>query len=236
MPTVSGATASILLPCAELDWGADGQPRSSAFGDVYFSVTDGLNETRTVFLHGCGLPDAFHNHYTIAELGFGTGLNFLATWQMWNDWRQPGDWLHYISTEAFPLTVADATRALHLWPELELFAAQLLARWPLAVRGVQRLVFDGITLTLHMDDVQRTLPQLDASVDAWFLDGFAPAKNPQMWAGLYPHIARCSHTGTRVATYSVAGDVRRGLQAAGFTVEKMPGFTGKRERLEGIFT
>ncbi len=233
-------TAPILLPHADIDWGAPldpaAQPRSRVFGDVYFSVADGLNETRTVFLHGCGLPDAFRNHFTIAELGFGTGLNFLATWQMWNECRQPGEYIHYISTEAFPLSHADATRALLLWPELKPLARQLLAQWPIPVRGTQRLVFDGITLTLHLDDAQHTLPQLNTTVDAWFLDGFAPAKNPQMWEGLYPHIARCSHAGTRLATYSVAGNVRRGLIAAGFVVNKLPGFTGKRERLEAVFT
>ncbi|MGE3770663.1 MAG: tRNA (5-methylaminomethyl-2-thiouridine)(34)-methyltransferase MnmD [Bdellovibrionales bacterium] len=233
-------TAPVLLPTAELDWGDDGLPRSRAFGDVYFSATDGLAETRTVFLGGCNLPAEWQNtkHFTIAELGFGTGLNFLATWQLWQQSNAQG-WLHYVSTEFAPLTKGDAGRAFAHWPELAPYAAQLLARWPANVRGPQRLIFPDarITLTLFLDDIATTLPQLHAQVDAWFLDGFAPAKNGAMWAeGLWTHIKRLSHTGTRLGTYTVAGDVRRALQAIGFTVSKEPGFGSKRERLVAVMS
>jgi len=224
------------LPFAEIDWGDDNVPRSRFFGDVYFSITDGLAETRAVFHAGCNLPAAWQgqDRFTIAELGFGTGLNFLATWQAFD--AAPGSCqrLDYISTEGFPLRLEDATRALSYWPELEPYARQLLAQWPDNKRGVHRLVFGNVTLTIYADDIQTTLPQLDVVADAWFLDGFAPSKNPDMWNDIYPHLARCSRSGTRLATYSVATHVRRGLEAAGFTVEKVPGFGRKKERLEVI--
>lgn len=229
-------TVPFLLPTAELDWGADGVPRSGVFGDVYFSVADGLAETHAVFHAGCNLPAAWENtqHFTIAELGFGTGLNFLATWQLFNATQREGQHLHYISTEGFPLTLADATRALSHWPELQPLATQLLAQWPLALRGVQRLCFPNVTLTLWLGDVAETLPQMEFTADAWFLDGFAPSKNPAMWEGIYQHLARLSRSGTRAATYSVAVAVQRGLAAAGFIIEKVPGFGRKRERLQAV--
>ena len=223
----------------ELDWKPDGTPVSQGVGDVYFSVEDGLEEARAVFLAGCGLPArwAGARDFTIAELGFGTGLNFLATWQMWRTHRPSADaQLHFVSFEGFPLDRASATRALARWPELTDLAALLLDTWPERMRGVQQIRFaDGVSLTLHIDEIARALPRAEFRADAWFLDGFSPAKNASMWeAGLYRLMMERSNTGARIGTYTVAGAVRRGLADAGFAVQKAPGFGRKRERLEAV--
>lgn len=222
-----------------LDW-RDTGPVAPDFGDIYFSAQDGLAETRAVFLAGCGLPHAWQgrDRFTIGELGFGTGLNFLAAWQMWRDTRPDDAWLHYISIEKYPLRRADAGRALSAWPELAPLADRLIASWPQPLKGAHRLRFDDerISLTLFQDDVAAALPQIEADIDAWFLDGFAPSGNADMWAEtVWPQLARLSRPGARAATFTVAGAVRRGLQAAGFEVEKKPGFGRKRERLEAVF-
>lgn len=222
-----------------LDWRETG-PVAPDFGDIYFSVEDGLAESRAVFLTGCGLPERWqgHDRFVIGELGFGTGLNFLAAWQEWKRTGPENGWLHFISIEKYPLRLDDARRALSAWPELAPLADQLLAQWPQPLKGPHRLRFDAdrVTLTLFQDDIADALPQIEAGVDAWFLDGFSPASNEAMWAEtVWPQIARLSRKGTRAATFTVAGAVRRGLQAAGFSVEKMPGFRRKRERLEAVF-
>lgn len=227
-----------LLTHPELDWREDGTPVARAFGDVYFSAQDGLAETRAVFLKGCGLPEAWRGRkqFTVAETGFGTGLNFLALWQMWRDWRpSPDARLSFVSFEAFPLRAGDAARAFSAWPELRPLAETLLARWPGPVRGVRQLRFDedGIELILHLGDIAETLPASRFQADAWFLDGFSPAKNSGMWRGdIYAQIAARSAPGAQVATFTVAGDVRRGLAGAGFDVRKAEGHGRKRERLE----
>lgn len=227
-----------LLTHPEIDWREDGTPAAKAFGDVYFSAADGLAETRAVFLKGCGLPEAWRRRrqFTVAETGFGTGLNFLALWQLWRQHRpHPLARLTFISFEAFPLKTEDAARALGSWPELAPLAGQLIARWPGPVKGVRHLVFDkdGIDLILHLGDIAETLPASRFHADAWFLDGFSPAKNEGMWAGgIYPLIAARSWPGAQAGTFTVAGDVRRGLAAAGFEVQKAEGHGRKRERLE----
>ncbi|MFN4024478.1 MAG: FAD-dependent 5-carboxymethylaminomethyl-2-thiouridine(34) oxidoreductase MnmC [Hyphomonas sp.] len=227
-----------LLTHPEIDWREDGTPVAKAFGDVYFSAADGLAETRAVFLKGCGLPEAWRGRrqFTIAETGFGTGLNFLALWQLWRQHRpHPHARLSFISFEAFPLKADDAARAFSSWPELAPLTSQLLARWPGPVKGVRQLSFDadGIDLILHLGDIADTLPMSQFHADAWFLDGFSPAKNEDMWAGgIYPLVAARSRPGARVGTFTVAGDVRRGLAAAGFEVSKTEGHGRKRERLE----
>lgn len=222
-----------------LDWRETG-PVAPDFNDIYFSAEGGLDETRAVFLAGCGLPERWQGqqHFTIGELGFGTGLNFLAAWQLWAETRPEGGWLHFISVEKFPLRVDDLRRALGAFPELACFSDPLIAQWPQPLKGPHRLRFDEarITLTLFQDDIVDALPQIEASVDAWFLDGFAPSNNDEMWSGaVWPELARLSAPGARVATFTVAGAVRRGLSTAGFTVEKKPGFGRKRERLEAVF-
>ena len=227
-----------LLTQPEIDWRDDGTPVARAAGDVYFTAGDGLGETRAVFLTGCGLPDAWAGRetFTIAETGFGTGLNFLAAWQMWRETRpSPSAFLHFVSHEGFPLAREDAARALSAWPELEALASELIAVWPGPVRGVRHFVWpdEGITLTLHLADIAESFPDSVYHADAWFLDGFSPAKNEAMWAeDLFRWASERSVPGARAATFTVAGAVRRGLTAAGFEVAKAPGHGRKRERLE----
>ncbi|MEO0467637.1 MAG: FAD-dependent 5-carboxymethylaminomethyl-2-thiouridine(34) oxidoreductase MnmC, partial [Pseudomonadota bacterium] len=190
----------------------------------------------------CGLPQAWsgRDQFTVAETGFGTGLNFLALWQMWRQHRaNTKAWLHFVSFEGFPLLLGDAVRALSAWPELNDLSAKLLARWPDPARGVRRFIWpdEGVTLTLHVDDIAAALPQSRFSADAWFLDGFSPSRNGEMWdAALFPLMAERSAPGARVATFTVARAVRDGLSAAGFTVEKRAGFGRKRDCLEGVLT
>ena len=224
-----------LPPLPQLDW-SDDAPFSREKDDVYFSG-DGLSEKRHVFLTGCGLPErwAGRERFTIGELGFGTGLNFLAAMELWRKHRpSPGARLDFLSFEGALMSAEDAGRVHARWPEMAGFSSELVSRWPVRARGVQRIAFpDGVTLTLFVDDITAALPQARASVDAWFLDGFAPSKNAEMWsAEVMAHVARLSAPDAWAATYTVAGDVRRNLEAAGFAVEKKPGHGRKKERLE----
>ena len=227
-----------LLTHPTIDWKDDGTPVAREAGDVYFTAGDGLAETRAVFLKGCGLPEAWtgRDEFTIAETGFGTGLNFLALCELWQANRpHPDAWLHFVSFEGFPLTRDDAARALNIWPELKPYADRLLAAWPGPIRRVHHEVWQdlGITLTLHLGDIHDTLPQSRFQADAWFLDGFSPAKNEAMWSSdLYGLIAARSKPGAVIGTFTVAGAVRRGLADAGFNVAKAQGHGRKRERLE----
>jgi tRNA 5-methylaminomethyl-2-thiouridine biosynthesis bifunctional protein len=220
-----------------LEWDENGLPRSSLYGDVYFSSDDGLAESRAVFLEGCGLPDrwAGRQRFTVGELGFGTGLNIAALLELWRRTADPGAQLHIFSIEAHPLTRLDAERALTRWPEIAEAAQALTARWPGRARGFHRIDLPDFhaTLDLAVMDATEALGAWGGQADAWFLDGFAPALNPGMWTDdLMTLVARRSASGARAATFTVAGSVRRGLQAAGFEVEKRPGFGRKRERLE----
>ena len=229
-----------LPPRPDLHWKDDGTPVDERVGDVYYSVEDGLAESRAVFLAGCGLPEAWQNRaqFTIAELGFGTGLNFLAAWQMWRDTRAKDGWLNFVSFEGFPLDAEDVERALKPWPELADLAAKLCEDWPPRAKGVRQISWpeERISLILHIGLIEDTLPQAQFTADAWFLDGFNPAKNEAMWDdNLWPLIAERSAPSAQAATFTVAGAVRRGLAAAGFTVEKKPGHGRKRERLEAKF-
>jgi tRNA 5-methylaminomethyl-2-thiouridine biosynthesis bifunctional protein len=228
---------------AQLDWDEHGQPLSRSYGDVYFSRANGLEETRHVFLahnriiERCqALPAG--GRLIIGETGFGTGLNFLCAWQAFAEHAPQDARLHFVSVEKFPLTQADLQRALALWPELAPYAAQLLAQYRAIHPGFQRLLLDGgrVVLTLMVGDVLECLPQLDARVDAWFLDGFAPSKNPEMWTdALFTELARLSAPGATLATFTSAGFVRRGLIAAGFAMVRVKGFGHKREMLAGPF-
>jgi tRNA 5-methylaminomethyl-2-thiouridine biosynthesis bifunctional protein len=229
-----------LPPSPELEWNAEGAPRASAFEDVYFSRAGGLAEAEAVFLNGTGLPDAWRNRdgFALCELGFGTGLNILTAWSAWKKTRLPHAILHISSIEAFPLARCDAARALAQFPEVGDLAERLLARWPVRAYGPQRLWFpeDGFALTLWTGDAERVLAGMRGQFDAWFWDGFAPARNATMWSeGIAREIARLSKPGARLASFTVAGGVRRALEAAGFTVEKKPGFGAKRERLEAVY-
>jgi tRNA 5-methylaminomethyl-2-thiouridine biosynthesis bifunctional protein len=230
------------LPTADVDWLDDGTPRSRHFDDVYYSRTDGLRESRHVFLAGSNLPQRWQAHpqpqFTVVETGFGTGLNFLACWHAWRAAGSAAPRLHYVSIEGFPLRRSDAARALGSWPELQPLAAQLLDRYPDPIPGRHRLLFEQgrLVLDLHFAAIDHALTELAAEgaplADAWFLDGFAPARNAAMWREeLFPLLAAASRPDATVATFSSAGIVRRGLADAGFQVEKRPGFGRKREQL-----
>ena len=224
----------------QLDWSQPSGPRATEFGDIYFSAEDGLEESRAVFLQGCNLPQDWQGKpvYVVGELGFGTGLNALALWDLWRREGPANGWLHFVSIEKHPLRREDAARAFAAWPSLAGLSAQLLAGWPSTLKGAHRLIFpdDRFSITLFQDEAELALGQIEAQVDAWFLDGFAPDRNEAMWSqDVLDRIGQLSRPGTRVATFTVAGAVRRGLQQAGFAVEKKPGFGRKRERLEAVF-
>ncbi|MEV3842033.1 bifunctional tRNA (5-methylaminomethyl-2-thiouridine)(34)-methyltransferase MnmD/FAD-dependent 5-carboxymethylaminomethyl-2-thiouridine(34) oxidoreductase MnmC [Aeromonas veronii] len=232
---------------ARLDWNEAGTPVSSDFGDVYFSNDNGLGETRYVFLQQNRLPARFSHHdsdsFVIGETGFGTGLNFLATMQAFLEQAPQsgnGSRLHFISFEKFPLTQDDLRKALAAWPELGHLSQDLVAQWPLPVSGCHRLHFAGsrIRLDLWFGDIKDMLPQVphraEGLVDAWYLDGFSPAKNPEMWTQeLFEGLARLARPDCSIATFTCAGFVRRGLIAAGFAMKKMKGHGSKREMLVG---
>ena len=231
------------LPHAQLDWNDQGQPLSRQFGDVYFSRDDGLGETRHVFLAGNDLPARFAalpagSRLVIGETGFGTGLNFLCAWQLFDQLAPADACLHFVSVEKYPLTAADLQRALALWPELAPWSGQLLEQYRAIHPGFQRLVLDGgrVVLTLLIGDALQMLPQLDARIDVWFLDGFAPDKNPQMWTPpLFQELARLSAPGASLATFTSKGTVRRDLIEAGFAMRRAPGYGKKWEILCGRF-
>jgi len=224
-----------------LDW-KDGQPRSRRFGDVYFSADSGIDEKRHVFLDGNRLPARFAAlppgaGLCLGETGFGTGLNFLCAWALFDEVAPPAATLDYFSVENEPLADDELAATLALWPALQRRAGALLARWRRRVPGWNRWSFGDarVRLTLAIEDVAEALPQLRAGViDAWLLDGFAPSKNAEMWNdAVLSGIARASRPGATVATYTAAGAVRRGLRQAGFAVERSPGFGRKREMLRG---
>ncbi len=216
--------------------------RSAEFDDIYFSPDDGLAETAHVFLRGNGLPAGWENRqdFTITETGFGTGLNFLSAWKLFEETAAPGAVLDYVSFEMFPLPRGGIAAALSGWAGF--FGGRLqrlVEAYPLRVNGFHRVSLSPrVRLTLILDDVNDALPQLvvPRGVDAWFLDGFAPAKNPQMWSDLlFREMARLSAPGARVASFTAAGAVRRGLAAHGFEVTKARGYGRKRDMTTGIF-
>ena len=235
---------------AELNWNEQGTPVSRTFDDVYFSNENGLEETRHVFLHGNQLPERFARHpralFITAETGFGTGLNFLMLWKAFEQFRlaEPEatlQRLHFISCEKYPLSAGDLASAHACWPELADYAAALQEQWPVALPGCHRILLEGgrVTLDLWFGDINQLIPTFDDSlnqqVDAWFLDGFAPSKNPDMWTPeLFACMAKMARTGGTLATFTCAGFVRRGLQEAGFSVAKRPGFGPKRHMLSGV--
>ncbi|MGV8919968.1 MAG: bifunctional tRNA (5-methylaminomethyl-2-thiouridine)(34)-methyltransferase MnmD/FAD-dependent 5-carboxymethylaminomethyl-2-thiouridine(34) oxidoreductase MnmC [Pseudomonas sp.] len=232
-----------LTPNAQIDWDEQGRPRSQAFDDVYFATGSGLDETRHVFLKQNDLDNRFSamqadERLVIGETGFGTGLNFLCAWQLFSQCTVADARLHFVSVEKFPLTHSDLQRALALWPELKQFADQLLSQYVVIHEGFQRLVFEHgrVTLTLLIGDALEMLPQLDGQIDAWFLDGFAPAKNPDMWTPeLFAELARLAAPNSTISTFTSTGWVRRSLNAAGFKMRRTPGIGHKWEVLRGAF-
>ncbi len=225
------------LPRPDLRWDQRGAPYSEHFDDIYFDPERGADESTAVFLDGNDLSNrwAGRRRFVIGETGFGTGLNFLLTWARWRRQRQLDQYLHFVSVEGLPLSADDLQRANDRWPQLRDVNAQLLAQYPTRERGFHRLIFgDGVTLTLLFDEVGSALRELEARIDAWYLDGFAPAQNKAMWREeVFAEIARLSAPGATLATFTAAGFVRRGLQAAGFAMRKTAGYGRKRERLLG---
>jgi len=220
----------------DLSWDDHGSPHSTRHQDIYFAPDAGLDETRAVFLNGIGAPETWRNtgRFAIGETGFGTGLNFLATLQAWLATTPEDAQLDYVSCELHPMSGGDLARALAAFNALGDLRDQLRAQYPPPYPGFHQLKFAGgrVRLTLLFGDASQMLARCTGQIDAWYLDGFAPSKNPDMWqTALYREIARLSKQGAQLATFTAAGHVRRGLQSAGFDVIKTPGFAGKRERI-----
>jgi tRNA 5-methylaminomethyl-2-thiouridine biosynthesis bifunctional protein len=213
------------------------------FDDIYFSAQGGLDEKRYVFIAGNRLPPRWQHKNTldtfvIAEMGFGLGLNFLATWQEWDKHTEKKGTLHYITIEQYPVEARLIVQIKEWWPELGYYANQLLQHYhKIHVGEVVRIeIAEDVVLTLLCGSVQAMLPHLNCPVDAWYLDGFSPAKNPDMWS---EKVFDAMHANTRhqgtVATYTASSSVQRGLKLAGFDVQKTPGYGHKREMLTGVF-
>lgn len=237
------------IQTADLDWqlvdGID-VPVSKQFGDVYFSKDNGLLETRHVFLNGNDLTTRLADlkpfeYFCLGETGFGTGLNILALWQLWQQVRPDNhSHLHAISVEKFPLSKVDLIRALNAWPELKPLADQLISQYPMPIAGCHRLSFpeERFSLDLWLGDAHDVFPVIEktAPVNAWFLDGFAPSCNPDMWEeNVLNNIVRLSEIGTTFASFSVAGVLKRGLKNHGISISRPRGFKHKREMLKAIW-
>jgi tRNA U34 5-methylaminomethyl-2-thiouridine-forming methyltransferase MnmC len=213
---------------ASIEWREGGVPVSTRFDDPYFSIADGLAETGHVFLAGNDLPARFRAGFSIAELGFGTGLNLLATAMIC-----PSDCpISYTSFEAYPMQADDIARALELFPQTAAVAAPFLRAWR---AGARAFTLGPIAVELIVGDAQDTLPNWAGRADAWYLDGFSPAKNPQLWsAELMREVARHTAAGGTFATYAAAGHVRRALAEAGFDVARVAGYGRKRHMSKGV--
>lgn len=206
-------------------WHDTGTPVSSLYDDPYFSLENGLAEARHVFLAGNDLQSRLRDGFHVAEVGFGTGLNVLATAALWAATGQPGT-IRVTSFEAHPMAADDMARALQPWPELAPLQRSLGEQWAAGARDIS---LPGVALNVVIGDAARTLPPWPGGVDAWFLDGFAPARNPALWSDtLLAQVARKTRRGGTAATYSAAGHVRRALSAAGFEVQRRRGFGHKR--------
>lgn len=219
------------IQTAELTWRDGALPISTRFDDPYFSLNDGLAETRHVFLAGNDLPARFTDGFHIAELGFGTGLNMLTTLL---EWRAAGmkTPLHFTSFEAFPMLVTDMDKALRAFPEVHAIAAPFLAEWANGKRYIQT---DDLTADIIIGDARKTLPAWVGKADAWFLDGFSPAKNPELWGDdLLQEVANHTAINGTLATYTAAGFVRRNLASAGFNVTRTTGFGRKRHMTTAV--
>lgn len=226
------------ITASRLAFTPDGTPFSEAFGDVYHSADGGLAQAQQVFLAGNGLPERWQGRgrFVIVETGFGLGLNFLASWAAWRADPGRSQRLHFVSCERHPFEHDDLAQLHARWPELAEMADALRAAWPPLTPGIHRLHFedDRVCLTLYFGDARDGLAQLVCQADAFLLDGFSPARNPDMWSARIFHLlARLAAPDATLATWSVAGEVREGLRRAGFTVEKAPGFGAKRQMLIG---
>ena len=215
---------------AGLDWRDGVIPVSRRFDDPYFSLNDGLAETRHVFLAGNDLPARLRPGFQVAELGFGTGLNLLAL-HIANRGQTRGQPIRFTSFEAFPLSADEIDRALQHFPEARAVADPFLTAW---AKGETRFEVGSIMAEIRIGDARQTLPAWQGKADAWFLDGFSPAKNPELWSpGLMAEVARHTAPGGSFATYTAAGHVRRALAEAGFHVKRSPGHGRKRHMSQG---
>lgn len=232
---------------ADIIWQTDdlghSVPISARFDDVYFSKSGGLSESNYVFLEGNGLSERFknlsdHQSFTIIETGFGTGLNFLATCLLWSKTAPPSARLYFISTEKYPLSQSDLQHALSIWTDDEMvgLVRELIANYPLALTGCHRLHFGNVVLDLWLGDALASFEGLTARADAWFLDGFAPAKNDELWSSaVFDKIQELSKPTATLATFTSSGTVKRQLARIGMTVNKIKGFGRKREMLTAHF-
>lgn len=277
-PYFSFMTTKHQVCYATIKYNEKGTPCSAEFDDVYFSNKDGLAESQYVFLQQNDITRRFselpqHGSFSIAETGFGTGLNFFATWLTWQDAIQTTEnnftpksidqtqpRLRFYSFEKFPLNYDDMIVALAQWPNLKALTDEFLLQYPKSIEGNVTMLLAGgtIELTLLIGDVNQTISQLttttaanqtvahqgDASkvqklpsiqaVDAWYLDGFAPSKNPDMWTpNLFQNMARLSNERATLASFTAAGFVRRGLIEQGFKMKKVKGFGYKRDMIAG---
>jgi tRNA U34 5-methylaminomethyl-2-thiouridine-forming methyltransferase MnmC len=215
---------------ATLNWRDDVIPVSTRFDDPYFSLAGGLAETRHVFLGGNGLPARFAPGFHVAELGFGTGLNLLATLMAWREAGVPGV-LRYTSFEAYPMAAPDMARALSAFPDIASLAGPILDKW---AAGQTEIALPDLQVSIIIGDATTTLPAWSDTADAWYLDGFSPAKNPDLWADDLLHcVAKHTKPGGTFATYTAAGHVRRALSVAGFAVQRRAGFGTKRHMSTG---
>lgn len=215
----------------DLDWRDGIVPVSTRFDDPYFSLAGGLAETRHVFLSGNDLPARFRPGFHIAELGFGTGLNLIAALIGWRA-ADLGKRLCYTSFEAFPMSADQMARALDAFPEARAVADPILDQWD---EGLRRIELPDLSAEIVLGDARETLPRWGGRADAWFLDGFSPAKNPELWSPeLMAEVAAHTAPGGTFATYTAAGFVRWGLQDAGFEVARAPGYGSKRHMSRGV--
>jgi len=227
---------------ADITWDEKGLPHSVAFDDKYFCELDGYAESLYAFCGGNQLIERFQKFnsetFVIGETGFGTGLNFLSAWQLFEKHAENNSRLHFVSLEKFPMTVNDLQRSLSIWKNLNREAGELVDQYGRICDSHEGQFLNGrITLTIIFDDVLNALDEMKRrsyAIDAWFLDGFAPSKNPEMWSpDVFKRMAAVSHKGTTLATFTCAGHVRRGLQDAGFQMQKASGFGMKRHMLRG---
>ena len=228
------------LEPAHLALASDGTPVSDVYGDVYYSSAGGPAQAQHVFLAGNELPQRWQGkeQFTILETGFGLGLNFMATWRAWKNDPQRCRELHFISVEKHPFVAEDLARTHAVWTEFSDLSEVLCHNWPPLVLGEHPLVLEEEKVFLHLifGDACDALSTLDSRADAFYLDGFSPGKNPELWSPeLCCSLARLANSGATLATWSVAGHVRNALTAAGFVVRKTPGFAAKRQMLVGEY-
>jgi len=219
---------------AKIVWKSEGIPRSSTFDDIYFSSSGGVEETCHVFLKGNSLPERWQEraHFIIAETGFGTGLNFLCTYALWQQTMPSDAFLHYISIEKYPMKKNDLSAVYDHIPHLKPYADALLNQYRPATTHHLNFEKGHVKLTLIIADVKEAFAQMSVQADAWFLDGFSPSKNPAMWSdNVLMSVAKHTRKGGTLATYTCAKTVKEGLKKAGFRVGKVPGFASKKHML-----